>query len=417
MLKTKKEEQLEELYKPLSIEVKLSPREENKLTELDKNSKKISVKISEEKILKKGIGIFLAPKFSCKIECPELESSVTRTLEDIEWLKTQLNEKYPLVYIPPLPDKKSLKDEQIIKRYLEKFFDVITRRKILRTSKIVEDFLTSDDKIFETYKKILNDNVFKLSRNMDNFKSTKDTIKFDFKKEQISLPEKYIKKMEPTKALYNNLDSIISQISSDFNNLNKHMKELGDICAKLNKSAKDTNQSDSTKKVFDKLKGIFNNISSSYLKQADFFEKDFKELFHFINLEINEMNNINNQYMKKRHEYESLGLDYLNKREKLFNDKKYNKWELTKEDEANLETFKDNKEEAFKYICKEMGEKVSDLKIQVACFSNIALKQFNHISKYIGEQLKIYFESLKEKNKEIIEEGFAIGKLINIELE
>ena len=112
-----------------------------------------------------------------------------------------------------------------------------------------------------------------------------------------------------------------------------------------------------------------------------------------------------------------MGLDYLNKREKLFNEKKYNKWELTKEDETKLDTFKDNKEEAFKYICKETGEKVDKLKLQVGCFCNIVMKQFNHINKYIGEQLKAYFESLKEKEKDFIEEGFAIGKLINIELE
>ena len=415
MFKSKKEEQIEELYKPISIEINLSPKEENKLTELEKNSEKLSIKISEENLVKKGI--FSSPKFSCKIECPALQSSVTRTLEDIEWLKIQLNEKYPMIYIPPIPDKKCLKDAETIKRYIEKFFNVIIRRKILRTSKIIEDFLTSDEKIFETYKKILNENVFKLSKNMENFKSSKDTIKFDFKREQITMPEKFIKKMEPTKTLYNNLDSIISQITVDFNNLYKHMKELGDIYGKLNKSAKDTDQSENTKKVFEKLKMVFNKISSSYLKQAEYFEKDFKETFHFINLEYNEMNSIYNQYIKKRSEYESLGLDYLNKREKLFNEKKYDKWELSKEDEEKLDTFKDNKEEAYKYICKEMGEKVANLKIQVGCFCNIAMKQFNHISKYIGEQLKLYFESIKEKNKEIIEEGFDIGKLINIQLE
>ncbi len=40
MLKSKKEEQLEELYKPQQIEIKLSPKEENKLTELEKIHKK-----------------------------------------------------------------------------------------------------------------------------------------------------------------------------------------------------------------------------------------------------------------------------------------------------------------------------------------------------------------------------------------
>ena len=415
MLKSKKEEQLEELYKPQQIEIKLSPREENKLTELEKNSKKLTFKISEENFVKKNI--FSTPKVTCKIECPELESTVTRSLEDFELLKSQLNEKYPMMYIPPLPDKKSIKDGKTVSRYIEKFLNVIARRKVLRVSEIIQEFLSSDEKNFEAYKKKLSENPFKLSANMENFKSSKDSLKFDFKKEQISLPDKYIKKLEPTKSLYNNLDSIVSSISVDFANLNKHMKELSDVCGKLNKSAKDTDQSDSTKKVFEKLKTIFNNCSSSYLKQSEFFEKDFKEFFHYINLQLNEMNLINSQFIKKKNEYESLGLDYLNKREKLFNEKKYNKWELTKEDEAKLDTFKDNKEEAMKYICKEMGENVEKLKLQVGCFSNIALKQFNHISKYIGEQLKSYFESIKEKNKEIVEEGLTISKLINVQIE
>ena len=85
--------------------------------------------------------------------------------------------------------------------------------------------------------------------------------------------------MEPTKSLYNNLNSVISQISTDFNNLNKHMKEMSDIFGKLYKSSKDTDQPEPTKKVYEKLKGIFNSISSSYLKQAEFYEKDFKEIF------------------------------------------------------------------------------------------------------------------------------------------
>lgn len=415
MLKTKKEEQLEELYKPQTIEITLAPKEENKLTELEKNSKKITIKLSEESLLKKGL--FSSPKFTCKIECPELGSTVTRSLEDLEWLKNQLNEKYPMVYIPPTPDKKAIKDASTISRYVEKFFNAIIRRKILRTSTIIQEFLTSDEKIFETYKKILAEKSFKLSANMDNFKSSKEALKFDFKKEQISLADKYVKKMEPTKSLYINLDTAISQVAIDFNNLNKHMKELADIFGKLHKSAKDTDQNEMTKKVFDKLKTIFNNCSSSYLKHYEFFEKDFKEFFHYVNLQINEMNVLNTQYVKKKTEFENLGIDYLTKREKLFNEKKYNKWELTKEDEAKLDTFKDNKEEAMKYICKEMGEKVNALKLQVGCFCNIIMKQFNHINKYVGEQMKTYFEGIKDKNKELLEEGFTIGKLINTQIE
>ena len=411
MLKTKKEEQISELYKPQVIEIKLSPKEENKLTELEKDSKKISIKLSEESITKKNI--FSYSKFTCKIECPELNSAVIRSLEDLEWLKTQLNEKYPMVYIPPIPSKKKMKDPQIVARFTQKFFNAIIRRKILRTSTLLQDFLTSDN--IETYKKDMKE--FNLAPNMENYKSGKESLKFDFKEEQMYLPQKYLKKLEPIKSLYNNLDLVFTQITTDFQYLNKHFKDASEIFGKLYKSARDTDQSEYTKKVFEKMKAIFNDCSTAYLKQGEFFEKDMKEFFNYIDMEYNEMNNIYNQYMKKKYEFESLGIDYLNKREKLFNEKKYYKWELTKEDEAKLDTFKDNKEEAMKYICKEMGINVANLKIQIGSFCNIAMKQFNHITKYVGEQMKEYFESLKEKNKEMIEQGFTISKLINVQIE
>ena len=411
MFKTKSEEQLSELYKPQSIEVKFSPQEENKLTQLEKESKKISIKISEETITKKNI--FSYSKFTCKIECPELSSTVVRSLEDVEWLKIQLNEKYPMQYIPPISNKMSLKDPKTVSRYIQKFFDAILRRKILRTSILIQDFLTKDN--FEAYKKEMKE--FKLSPKMENYKSNKENLKFDFKEEQIYLPQKYLKKLEPTKLLYNNLDAVLTQIGNCFQFLSKHFKDASEIFGKLHKCSKDTDQTENTKKVFDKLKTIFNDCSNSYSNQGQFFEKDLKEFFGYINMEYNEMLTLYNQFTKKKNEFESMGIDYLSKREKLFNEKKYNKWELTKEDEPKLDTFKDNKEEAMKYICKEMGENVANLKIQVGCFSNIIMKQFNHINKYAGEQMKQYFESMKEKNKEIIEQGFIISKLMNIQVE
>ena len=410
MLKTKKEEQLEELYKPQTIEIKLLPKEENKLTELEKESKKISIKLSEESISKKSF--FAYSKFTCKIESPELNSAVIRSLEDIEWLKSQLNEKYPMVYIPPIY-KKNIKSPESVSRYVQKFFDSIIRRKILRTSSILQEFLTNDQ--FEGYKKNMKE--FKLAPNMENFKSNKESLKFDFKEEQLNLPQKYLKKIELPKSLYNNLGTVFSNIANDFQFLNKHFKEASEIFTKLYKSSKDTDQNEYTIKVIEKLKIIFNDCATSYSKQSDFFEKDMKEFFNYINMELNEMNTIYNQFMKKKNEYESLGFDYLTKREKLFNDKKYNKWELTNEDEAKLDTFKDNKEEAMKYICKEMGNNVNNLKLQVGCFCNIVLKQFNHVTKHIGEQMKEYFESIKEKNKELIDQGFTISQLINIRIE
>ena len=410
MFKTKKEEHITELYKPQQIEIKLEPQPENKLNELEKESKILSIRISEYFITKKNI---FSSKFTCKIECPELNSAVIRSLEDFDWLKSQFNEKYPMIYIPPIINKKSMKDPESISRFIQKFFMAVLRRKILKKSQLLLDFLTIEK--FEEYKQEMKE--FKLSPKMENYKSTKETLKYDFNVEQIYLPQKYLKKIEPNKSLYNSLDTTLGHITQDFQFLNKHMKEASEIFGGLYKNAKDTDQSEHTKKVLEKLKTVFNDCAAAYHRQSQFFEKDMKEFFNYIDMEINEMNVLFNQFNKKKNEYENLGVDYLNKREKLFNEKKYNKWELIKEDEAKLDTFKDNKEEAMKYICKEMGINVENLKLQVGCYCNIIMKQFNHVTKYIGEQMKEYFDTLKERNKEIVEQGFIISKLINVQVE
>ena len=330
MFKTKKEEHITELYKPQQIEIKLEPQPENKLNELEKESKILSIRISEYFITKKNI---FSSKFTCKIECPELNSAVIRSLEDFDWLKSQFNEKYPMIYIPPILNKKNMKDPESISRFIQKFFMAVLRRKILKKSQLLLDFLTIEK--FEEYKQEMKE--FKLSPKMENYKSTKETLKYDF-----------------------NVD--LGHITQDFQFLNKHMKEASEIFGGLYKNAKDTDQSEHTKKVLEKLKTVFNDCAAAYHRQSQFFEKDMKEFFNYIDMEINEMNVLFTQFNKKKNEYENLGVDYLNKREKLFNEKKYNKWELIKEDEAKLDTFKDNKEEAMKYICKEMGINVENLK-------------------------------------------------------
>ena len=177
-------------------------------------------------------------------------------------------------------------------------------------------------KKFEEYKQEIKE--FKLSPKMENYKSTKETLKYDFNVEQIEqicLPQKYLKKIEPSKSLYNSLDTTLGHITQDFQFLNKHMKEASEIFGGLYKNAKDTDQSEHNKKVLEKLKTVFNDCAAAYHRQSQFFEKDMKEFFNYIDMEINEMNVLFSQFNKKKNEYEIFGVDYLNKREKLFNEK------------------------------------------------------------------------------------------------
>jgi hypothetical protein len=125
-----------------------------------------------------------------------LKSNVKRTIDDVEWLKDQLNEKYPLIYVPPLYSKDKNKNEKPNQqtRFIIRFFNAVLRKKLLRISPILYDFITLDNSKFKKFKDTLNKNKYTLDLKMENFKSTKESEEFQFTKQQLYLPEKYLEK-------------------------------------------------------------------------------------------------------------------------------------------------------------------------------------------------------------------------------
>lgn len=403
-VQTKEEEQLSDLYSDQTISVKFNPRQECKLALLDKENKKISIKITDEHFEK--VGFFGHNIFICKINCEELGSCVQRSLEDLEWFKNQLNERHPLIYIPPIPPKDKSDDPKLKKRIIEKFFKALLRKKLLRISPLLQEFLRLDKNDFDLYKETLNKRKFHLKLNMENFKSNKTEYSVNFTQNQIYLPEFYLKKFEPYKNIYNNLEQSLSQISSDYKTLSQHIKEMSDIFGEYYKAAKDTEQTQQTKDIYEQLKITFNNWSKGYEKQSRYFFREFKEFFNYLNLETNELNTIDKQYQQYRNDYEQLGLELLNKREKLFYERKYSKWELKKEDEQKLDSFKDNYYEAVKYICKDFSKLVSAQKILVACSCNLLMKEYGKTAKYFGEQVQEFFDNFQKVHLYICKDTF-----------
>ena len=106
--------------------------------------------------------------YTFTVNCPELNTNVKRTLEDFEFFKSQLIEKYPFIYIPPLPPRREetkVYDQDLLMRYLNRFFKSLVRKKILRTSPITLEFLELDTLEFEKYKEMLLANKFVVKYN------------------------------------------------------------------------------------------------------------------------------------------------------------------------------------------------------------------------------------------------------------
>ena len=415
---TKKDEQLNELYSNQFFKINYLPLPECKLTKLEKEGKKIKIKVSDGKFEKVG-GIFSHQmRFVCKINCDELESEVIRSIDDLEWLKNQLNEKYPLIYIPPIytKGKNKIENPQQQIRYISKFFDAVLRKKILRISPMIYQFLTLDNDKFIKYKDALNKRKFSLHLKMENFKSIKETEEIKFIKPQIYLPQKYLEKLKLPEynTLLDELNKSILNVSLDFKNLGIHTKELSNKFSKLYSHSTLAEQNENIKNIFVKFRNIFNRWSESFENQSLFFGMQCKEFFTYIKSELNELNNIYSQYMKFKDDYEKLGIQLFEKKEKLFAEKKYDKWELTKEDEKKLNEFKNNFSEASQYMCKDFTALVAGQKIRVACSCNIIFKEFKKVDKYLGEQLVVMFDSFRIFSENIIKEKFDFERLYNL---
>ena len=416
--RTKKEEIVNELYAPEHFQLKTVTQLENTLTKLESEKIKITPTITASR--EEKVGGILGKKiyYYFTIKCPEINTEVVRTLDDFEFFQNVLIERYPFKYIPPVLPKSKDKvySHELYKRYLNRFLEYICQRKILRTSPITLEFLELDTNSFATYRKNLTTNKFFCKYNMENYTTMKGHLDINFNQDQINEPEKIFKKLDATQSIYNNLNTAMGKVVNDLNNLGRHMLEASEAFSALSNYSRQTEQSPLLVTCYEKLRDIFNQWSASYDKQKFFLDHNFREFFDYMNLQVKALSVLQKQHKQIKIDYEQYGLDLLTKKEKLFNSKKYNQWELSEEDNKNLELLKQNKESAFKAMLPGMTNLVSAQKIQVACSTNIIKQEYERFMKRQGNNLKEYLLGLKDKNQNIISDAYILCSLFNIEL-
>ena len=417
--KTEKNELIKTLFSPEHYDLITKSQLENKLTKLEANNQRIHPLITESHQEKSGGLLNKKITYYFKIKCQELNTEVGRTLEDFEFFQKILIERYPYKFIPPIFPKSAEKEysHELFKRYLNRFLDYICERKILRTSPITLEFLELDSNSFFTYRKNLIVNKYFCKYNMENYTNMKGRLDVEFTQDKITECEKVYKKIEATRSIYKNLNVALGKIVNDFNNLERHMKQASSAFSALSNYSKESNQSPWLFTCYDKLKDIFAQWSTSYNKQKIFFNNNFREFFDYLNLQIKSLGDLEKQHMKMKNDYERYGLELYMKKEKLFNGKKYNLWELSEEDSKNIEFLKLNKESAYKAMLPGMTNLVTAQKVQMACSTIIVQKEYEIFMKRQGNNLKEYILSLNDKNKEIVAEAYTLASLFNIELE
>ena len=416
------------LYTPTKYtNIKTSIQQDNLLLQLEKEKKNISIKISEPK-KEKSSGFFSKAVFSYKIECPEIKTNVRRTYADFEWLKLQLSVYYTFRFVPPVLKETNFIQMDIISKqdseevaelakikYLNFYMNSLIKKKIFRTSPILYEFLELNDKDFKDYKDLLNKYKFDLALSLENLKTLKGEINFELKPSDIQNADNFNKKYNNLSEIYNKLDKSILNISNDFNNLELHMKDVSEQYFKLSKELNDVNSATQMKNIYGKLNKIFTSWSISYNRQYTFFKNEFRNVFNYMNLELQEMNNIHKQYLTYKKEYEDFSGKVNKKKEELFNQKDTSKWSVEPGTEDQIPKYINNKKVAFEKMLYEETNLVAQEKRLVACNIYQLFKQYDKLMKNQNDRIEKYFENLKQNNQTIVGDAFNLIKLFSIQ--
>ena len=203
--------------------------------------------------------------------------------------------------------------------------------------------------------------------------------------------------------IYNKLDSSITNIALDFQNLSIHMKQSSSLYKSLNENLSQykCNKAEDMKNIFSDFEKIFNNWSISFGKQSEYFNKDFKETFSYLALETNEMNSLFKKYTEFKTEYETFTNLVNKKKEQLFSSKKIENWSVEPGTEEDIPSFIDDKKVAFEKMLYKETILLKEEKKRIACTIYLMNKQFDKLMKKQNERIKKYYESIKENAKTI----------------
>ena len=416
-------------YNTMIYEIKTQLQQDNELLKLDKEKKRISIIVSDP-IKEKAKNIFKKVVYSYKVECPEIKTEVRRTYADFEWLRNILGSYYALRVVPPIMkeamyfqlDIVNKKDpEEVIEKakikYLNYFMNSLIKKKIFRTSAILYEFLELNDSDFKKYKDLLGKYKYDLNVSLDNLKTVKGNLKFQLKLSEIKKADLFGKKVNEITNLYNFLDKKILNLANDFLNLETHMKQIASTFNKLSTALNFNEHSKKMQEIYQKLNTIFNSWSNSYGKQYSFFKSDFKDFFNYINLEIQEMSSLNQNFLSYKKHYEDYSTKINKKKEELFNQKDFNKWSVEPGTEEQISKYANNKKLAFeKMLYKETELQYNEKKL-VACALHLMNKQFNKLMKLQSDDVINYFAKMKQENQTIVGDAFNLIKLFSVEKE
>ena len=272
-------------------------------------------------------------------------------------------------------------------RDYNRFLNSILENPLLRSSEIVEEFITKSQNDFHTIKlkyKKLEKKVM-----MKDFLSLTGELDATFYQDKYNLSLNIPKIIEKKRNLYLNLNNSLKEVINELEIIDSKMNNLSEAFHNLSIEYKNNFEKN---ELFENFGNFCKNLSTIYSQEKKFFQIDIKEFFKYLRLELEEV-------------------------DKLFNECKYAKINFERA-ESNLILFEKNKiinnEEIYKIeLKKKQIEKLNSKRI--CCFlQNRACDEYERVKQTHENRIN---KAFKNENSNILEvfkkEYDNLLKLIN----
>ena len=255
--------------------------------------------IVSDPVLIKG-GLFSWSYYQYTISTPDFNYKVERKLTDFDWLYKKMQEIYPALIISSVPARHvNMKDNSEKKMvYLNFFMNSLSHYKFIRATPIFQFFISLPLDQFENKKKeyelIHIPSQFKDFSNLEGNISVIITEKRD--KKALSLKDEILKKTNA----FNKLTSSFDLVLAAFENCKIAMKSLSDNFKNLSQFYL-SNKGFSEKLI--RLSDITEKWSVGYKEQSDFFQKEIRYFFKFMEKELNDSLKVYDDFKLSRDAY------------------------------------------------------------------------------------------------------------------
>ena len=280
---------------------------------------------------------------------------------------------------------KSEETNSIKMRDYARFINAVLENPLLRSSEIVEEFITKEQNEFNILK--LKYKNLKQVVETKNFVTLSGELDATFYQKNFTLSNKYQKIIEKKKALLIKLNNSIKDVVYQLELVNTKINNLSEIFQDLSLLSRSNEENIS---IFSNFGEYCTTISNINTLEKNFLQKDVKEFFKYIRLEYDEVDKLFSDYKYAKINFEGCENNIIshknNKQNNMYNNEDMYKFELEQKEKE-----KDN---AKRLCCFLQNRTCEEYERILELHQNRVKKLFSKICPGIIETYKKEYENL-----------------------